>query len=364
MPMLAEAEQSAPPAIVVGESFVAAAWIGSDARGVHHDARLLTADGLSEIVTLPLPPRQPHSQTLLPGLIGTLHLLWLDMNEQGESRLYTALLTLPDLSVRRGPTPVSERHTLRYTTRAEASGGIVAAWSGGNVAEPSMTLRRVDSDGRPLDIIGRLTAADYPALMVIDGRLHLFWQGVRDAAIYRAEVRENALGSAERLTTSPNLDTGDQLLSLYAGSDYEYQYVIWNISRSNGRCETWMAAGTGSDTWNSPMPLSVGDAGTNRFQSGFNSSVAQQAQSGSSDACLGMPLPEQGPSLPLAAQTSTGLAILYFRSGQLERQQLIARGATLLAPPNFASDRSQHLFLAWSEPSAAGYAELRLVRSN
>ena len=64
---LAQAQQMDAPALAITADGLLAAWVGSDARGVHQDARRLSADGLDEVVTLPLPPTHPYDQSLLPG---------------------------------------------------------------------------------------------------------------------------------------------------------------------------------------------------------------------------------------------------------------------------------------------------------
>ncbi|MBZ0298384.1 MAG: hypothetical protein K8J31_01530, partial [Anaerolineae bacterium] len=135
---LAEAEQSQAPALwVQPDGVLTAAWIGSDSSGVHQDARVVSGPLLGNSRTLPLPPVHPLMQTLLPGPGDLLHLLWLDADENGEQRLYAALLSA-DLQIERGPTLISDRETLRYTANVVGDGSLMIIWSGGPLAEPAL----------------------------------------------------------------------------------------------------------------------------------------------------------------------------------------------------------------------------------
>ena len=81
------------------------------------------------------------------------------------------------------------------------------------------------------------------------------------------------------------------------------------------------------------------------------------------------PLAGQFDTLPVAAYMDTAspttpdqVIVAYFRGGQVVGYQpIVPLQTTLLAPPALYADRDRHLYLAWSEPTANGYAELKLT---
>jgi hypothetical protein len=359
--VLAQAEQSTAPALLIHNDFLIAAWVGSDTRGVHQNARLVTGESMQDALTLPLPPRQPKDQRLLPGTTESAHLLWMDMNEAGQMRLYTASLSMPDLAVERGPTAVSERLTLRYAALAHVNGGVLAAWSGGSLAEPTVTLRLIDNEGRPTERLGILPTADFPVLLHEGRSFYVIWKGVLDDAVYRTELTNDSLGSTTRLTSSPSLARGDRLMGLHAGQDETHTYVFWNIMRSGGICEMWYAAGSGDAVWSQPQLLRLGHPDHEYLETGYNSGEVNRIAPGTLPVCFGTPVSDVGLTLPLAAHTDDGLVIIYFQAGQPAGEQLVVPGATVLTPPLMLTDRNRRLFLVWAQPTIAGYANLQLV---
>jgi len=361
---VAQAEQSEAPALALVDGSIVVAWVGTDTRGVHHDARMIGTDGLTEVVTLPLPPRQPRAQQLLPGSSGAAQLLWLDADEGGTLRLYSALISTPGLTVIRGPTTVSDQPALRYAALPEPGGGMLVAWAGGQPAEPSVTIQRIDNEGRPTEVIGHIQAANFPALLRVGSVVQLYWLSEENRAAYRTIIEGNRLQSPLRLTSSPSQAAGDLLLDLRAGTDRGFIYLFWNLARADGACETWFASGAADNpSMSPPTALKITVDTDASIETGFNSGPASRASLGDTPVCMAAPLLDSGDTLPVGVQIDLDTAILYLRDGQIMGQQVINAGAGILRPSTLLSDGDRNLYLSWSEPTAAGIADLKLARS-
>jgi hypothetical protein len=335
---LAQAQQADAPALVVSGGQLVAVWVGADDRGVHQDARRLTDQGLSPIVTLPLPPTHPYGQQLIPGDSGSTHLLWLDADETGNTNLYSALLA-PDLSVERGPVPVSEGLALNFSTVPDDAGGLWTAWSGGLLSETTLYVRRIDADGRPLlDKIAIASNADDPALIVTtEGKVWLFW--LADGQLLRQRVDQEDTAS-QSLTGAVNLAAGDRLIDVSAALDASTAYFFWNITRANGVSETWWTSGSlTADTWRQPVRL-IDTAG-----------VALRWIT---------PLAGQSESIIAAAESASGLSIVSLRNGVVIDDKTIRQSERLIGLPSLAQDGVGNLDLAWSASGDAS-ANLQLL---
>jgi hypothetical protein len=53
--------------------------------------------------------------------------------------------------------------------------------------------------------------------------------------------------------------------------------------------------------------------------------------------------------------------MLYFQGGEVIGYQSIAPTTGLIGQPSLLTDRDRHLYLAWSEPTPNGYADLKLA---
>ena len=65
----------------------------------------------------------------------------------------------------------------------------------------------------------------------------------------------------------------------------------------------------------------------------------------------------------IAAQVNDALGIVYLHDGEFDGYQPVV---TLMEPgliglPSLATDRNRHLYLAWAQPSATGYADLNVT---
>lgn len=316
-----------------------AAWIGDDERGIHHDVRQIIGSQMGNSVTLPLPPLHPYAQLLLPGDAEDHHLLWLDGNDLGETRLYSALLT-GELTVERGPTEISGTHTYSYTAAPGANGKLWAAWTEGSAAFPSLYLGSIDASGRPQSPTLVAGNATYPAMAyAADRTIYLFW--ITENMLVRARVIDGAILDTTALTSTVALDDGDRLHMLKAGIDQAVGYVFWNITRADGTNETWIASGQlDAGTWQPPRPLT--DAEGTPF-------------TWASPHILG------ADTLFAAGQFGDDIALFGFENGSLRSIQIVVEDQSLLAPPILLLDDQNRMALAWSQPQPNSPAQLLLT---
>jgi hypothetical protein len=357
---ITQAEQSSAPTLWADPERRVAAWIGSDDAGVHQDVRQWIDGSLSPVTVLPLPPRHPYAQTWVSASADSLHLLWLDANETGETQLFSALIT-SQLSVERGPTPVSESLALHYAAAADANGRIWVAWSGDLVSEPVLDIRSIDEAGRPQPSQRLALNADHPALIrANDGTLLLFW--LQQGQVMTAAIRDGIVSAGTALTSAVYIGAGDRLHSLSVGLDQTHAYLFWNVTRATGEDETWFTGGNlDAEVWAQPMPLKINVDTSITVETGFNTGAASGAAAGETAMVWAAPLAAQYDLLPVTVQSPGGLGIVYFRDGSPIGYQEIVSDVHLIGTPALAADRNRDLYLAWSEPSAASAAELRLT---
>jgi hypothetical protein len=359
--LLAQAEQSQSPALLIDQNRLSAAWIAADEFGVNQHVRLYTGSSLSSPLQLPLPSTRPYAQQFAAGIDGNVHLLWLDANDNSENRLYSALIT-PQESVERSAL-VSERLTLRYSSVSNTDGSLWTVWSGGFVSEPGLYIQYIDAGGRSRPSRQLTTDADWPVLIrAADGTLLLFWLQVSTGRAYRSTLIDGGLTTIELLTDGVTLQRGDRLTDLRVGLDRMSGYLFWNIARVSGQVETWFSASLlTAPAWTPPERLGVNWTTKSFFETGFNSGRAYPAQRGDRWFHLASPVSGQFDILPIAAVQGDRLVILYFQDGEVVGYQDIAQAAYLIEPPILLTDRDRHFYLAWSEPTPLGVADLKLT---
>lgn len=364
---LAQAEQAAGPALWAEAGRVTAAWVGTDAAGVHQDARALADGALTETVVLPLPPVQPYDQRLLPAAGGTLHLLWRDRAAGTlETRLFAARLG-PALEVLSGPNAISTSAAYHYSAAPTGDGGLWAVWSGGLPAEPGLFARYVDRAGRPrAEVIALASDADWPALAWdAAGGLHLLWREHSSGQLVYARLGDSALSQVTPTGLAVWLSPGDRLRGLHAALDRTHVYALWNVTRASGSDETWLAAGAlAGGRWTPPARLGVSAHPDEAFATGFNTGAALAAGAGADWLRHAAPLGGQFDTLPLAAQTADGLALVYLQGGAAAGWQLVVPSAALIGPAALAADADRHLYLAWAQPAPTGPANLLLTATH
>ncbi len=356
---LGRAQQGDPPVIWPQFGGIAASWASADEAGVHENAIRFSNGVLSAVTVLPLPPRHPYALSGAPASNGDLHLLWLDADTSGETHLFSALLS-SQLTVERGPTPISERAALRYAVIPAENGSVWTAWSGDLAAEPSLYAQPIDADGRPRPSKRIATDATEPALTrAEDGTVTVYWLGASDGQVYRATVGENGAGPIQALTASVRLEAADQLDSLRAGLDRTYAYLFWNVTRADGSVEVWLASGAlAQSEWAQPRRLLLTQGGAAVATSWGQ--VASASASGAPVRRVG-PLAGQRDWLPVAAQTDRGLEMLYFQDGKLIGAEPVTEAVGLLAAPGLTTDANSGLVVSWAEPDDDGYASLKVT---
>jgi hypothetical protein len=358
--ILGQAEQTHAPALWVEPGYAITTWVGADDAGIHHDFRLVTTE-VSPIVVLPLPPVRPYAQQLAPALGGSIHLLWLDADAEGETRLFTALIAA-DGVVERGPTSVSDRHTFRYAVIPNGDGSLWVLWVGEPVAEPVLYAQYMDSLSRPRQPLRLLSDADWPALSWISSGIDLYWMQASTGQINRGSFADGSLTNMQVVSSGIALASGDRLSGLNAASDHAHRYVFWNLTRANGQFETWIAANRiGDSTWGPPQRLGIEWTTKSFVETGYNGGWAFPARLGERWLSWAAPVTGQLETLPVAALQGRNLVLLFLRAGELVGYQNITPVTNLIGPPILLTDRDLHLYLAWAEPTPAGYANLKLT---
>lgn len=332
-PIATANQVESPAAVRSGDSWYVF-WVGDDEAGVHQDARRISGDGLlDETVILPLPPRHPFAQAVIPS-VGAMHLLWLDADDTSpdQNRLFTALIST-DLTVERGPTALSEAPTLRYSAIGRPDGGYWAAWIGGiegSLSARGLYVAAVDALGRPRPAQLTIENADHPAFVRNpDGTLWLYWLDHPSGALRRAALDDSGDGVLSRqeiLSSGVYLDRGDRIDLLQAAvSDTGDVTIVINLTRSDQRAESWVIEQLGS-IWSAPSALYAG--------------------SGAHVRHVRMVSPTQA-----AGVTDAGIITFAIENGAVKRQDVIVPEARPLRPPHIALSDTQQL-IVWSQPDA------------
>jgi hypothetical protein len=360
--LLAEAEQADAPAIQVQpDGSLTAAWIGTDAAGVHQDARTLRRDNLSPVVVLPLPPRRPTAQALVPASGGSSHLIWLDADERGVSQVYTALLT-PELRVERGPIAISDSPALRFVALPAPGGQALIFWSGGPPAEPMLTVQRIDRSGLPAAPQRLAYNADWPtAALANDGIYHIAWLDSNQRVGY-GQLRADSFS----LQTSPvhalERRAGDRLHQFQAALDTSHLYLFWNLTRLDEGDQTWMISrDLQANTWSQPQRLGISLQDGLFTDTGFNTGTVQAAAYGERWLRWTAPLAGQFETLAAAGAIDHEIGGVYLRAGAIVGYQSIQSVDLLIGQPTLQTDQDRHLYLAWAEPGSTGLARLYLT---
>jgi hypothetical protein len=321
--LIASADAIVAPAAALTDGTLRAAWVGADARGVHHD--FAQPDGTS--VTLPLPPRNPYGQVLLPSSSGYTHLLWLDVDARGQTALYTALIS-PDSSVERGPTEVSSAAVTSFSAVHTQDGRAAVVWAQGEGPVSAIFLSTLDASGRPGPAAQIAPRGNSPALVrAADGSVLAFWRA--GGRLVRARLAGGALLETSDLTADVALAAGDALVSLSAGLTDDTGALFWNIVRArSGASETWASWGpSGGSNWPAPVRLSLGEAAA---------PIALVAAPAT-----------QTESLIAAARIGAQLGIIRLENSRFRLDGIIVSEVTLAVPPTLLADATGRLTLAW-----------------
>lgn len=363
---IAQVEQAGAPAVLAEGAQLRFAWIGADDSGVHQDMRLLADGRLSDRAVLPLPPVHPFAQQLAPAGLDGAHLLWLDADPAAPDpglRLFTAYVN-PLMQVERGPIRVSDRLTLRYASISSDDGSLWVVWSGGLQSEPSLFAQSIDLFSRPRQPQVLVSNADWPALVRSnDGSVYVFWIDLATRQTFRATLGDGVMTEQQAIGTAPTVGRGERMVGMSAGLDRAGGYLFWNVVRADRQVETWFAWGAlDAAPWSAARRLGVDWTTKALFETGYNSGAVFPAWPGDHWLRWATPAASHNDVLPLAAQVGDGLAVIYLRGGEVGGYQEITRlNSALIGLPALATNRTRHLYLAWSEPHPDGYADLKFT---
>lgn len=370
----ASADQGEAPSLAVLQDFdgtkISLAWseiTRLKTRIFDLDSRLWSVDRQLE-----LPISRPYAMQLFPGGLGMQHLLWLDawVTPEGdlENRLLSALVPL-NAPIQRGSLAASSLPTVRYSAVPDGNDGVWAVWSGGLPERPDLHITYIDSAGRPRPSRSLMLDADWPILLTTSAydpsagavAFDLFWMQTTTRTMYHGYMADEKIYDATPLLRLPGLKPGDAVMSFTAGIDQTHLYLFWNIVTITGEAQTWMASAPfveggsgvrGLGNWAVSAALGVDVSETSGVQTGFNSGLVYEAQTGQQKVAWAAPLvgSEGGETLPVAAQVGDKLAVVYFQHGEVIGYQDITAldVGGLIAPPIMTADVQRYLYLAWS----------------
>lgn len=303
----------APAAHLPARDDPIAAWIAPQDGG----GRFHFWQGDAQNATLPVPSRHARAAQIFAGIGGRYHLLWLDQDENGQTRLYS-LLANREPRVELGPPVLSTARTEDFAALTDEMGGLWVLWTGGALAEPDLFQQHIDPLGRP----GFPTRVAQNAVFIAAARSDVAWAYWLDNQniIWRARFDADTFDSPTRLARAPTLSRGDRLVEFYAAHDATRAYLFGNIQRASGEYEAWFATATDHWAW---APLLV---------NGEPIRWAAPAATGNTD-------------LPVAAASDSAIFLLHLRGTTINSQQTIAQ--TEAARLYLYDDERQYL-LTWA----------------
>jgi hypothetical protein len=357
------APQSDAPALAVDDStgYRMVAWAGV-AEG---EARLFARHATTgEIKILALKAYQPYQLRLYPAGDANFHLLWLDRTDDSIlPALHTALINAEAAATLEKQT-LSDGAAYQYAAAADSQGGLRVVWSSGSPAEPDLYTRLIDGQGRPGFPAKLVSSASYPSVIQTAEGVSVFWLSGRQ--VKHGKLVNDALIDTETLTTSMALNPGDSLVSFSAALDMTHGYLFWQVVRTGGQPEVWLATGEISrKNWTAPGLFSLPPSAPGDVDTGFNSGPVNIALPipGSAPELVqwAMPLAGQFASVPVVVSAGDSIAVAYLRWGSVAGYQTLYQPGVILASPLITSDRNNHLYIAWSQTAAGGVSNLRVT---
>ncbi|MBC8098656.1 MAG: hypothetical protein H7Y11_04385 [Armatimonadetes bacterium] len=343
---VAQTEQANAPALWVNGRGLVFAWVGSDAIGVHHDVRVLTERGWSDIVTQPLNPIRPDAMQWTPGNNDGALLFYLDAHPSGETRLYVAQIAA-DLSLTLGPTLVSTLRTDRYAVLTQRDGSAWVVWSGGLLVERKLYAQQVDALGRPRQPVLLAADADYPLLLSDEqGDTWVLWRNAEVRQLYQARLVDGMLQTISVIADDVRLQPGERLVNISAGGDGTHTYVFWHIAQVDGTPQTWYTYGgltEDSSLWQAARVLLWQDMPLT-WVAPFQ-------------------MPTERETLSAAAQWGDTLGIVTWQSGVVTGfEAVVTLNGRLIGLPALTTDAAGQRVLAWSQPTDSDSADLYITR--
>lgn len=327
---LGSAGLSSSPALAVLPNRLAVAYILSDNDGAHQVMRWLSSDGLSDPLTLTLPPIQPRGQLIFPAEHDRVYLLWLDLDETtGLPALFFALIE-PTGEIARGPLRLSTEYERVYDFHAAltADNTLWVTWSGAVRREANVSLRRVDADGRPgTTPITLAVDARHPVMIPNpDGTLTLLYDEGHGEGLIRARIAQGVLLESSRITGQISRTPGTVTNSVFAAADESHDYIFWNLTRDDGRRETWFTAGEHDSTAYSAPTL---------FEPPYQ---------------WVRPLPNARGDVRAAVMDGNTIGVATLSGGIFGGFEPVVTCASVIDPPALYRDAQGRMILAWSQP--------------
>jgi hypothetical protein len=361
---LGQASYAPAPNMVVDNGDVLMSWVGEDEERVFQALKRWRNGQLDETVIPVLDSLSPFEQRIFPADQGGFHLLWMDTDFDTEQiQLFSAYLD-NTLTTIIAPDSISDQQVTHYTAINDVNGALWVVWSGGLLAEPSLQLVRIDGLGRPL-FPERLTLdGDYPVFAkTLDNQIYLFWTSRVNQRLMRAGFIDGDLRNIRAVSRLPDRALSDRLAEFSVMFDRTHQYLFWNITRDDGRAETYISTSPiNSDDVSIPQPLTISVDNSRTIQTGFNSGIVSTAVSaGSTVLSWARPLNESADILPIAVQNDESIGVVYMQGGAIIGYQSLTETGRLLGSPQITTDRDRHLYVTWSEPTSYGVADLNFT---
>jgi hypothetical protein len=359
---ITQAEQADAPALLPRTDDILLVWTGTDAN----EARLYAQSQTGIQRILALKAYHPYSVTLFDGG-QTVMMLWQDRLDNDESSHLLSATFSMDAVAERDVLSVSRQGIRRYSAAQVADGTIRTVYSTSEGIRSHLYFNHVDLQARPQQPQLLRQNADYPALVVAGGsNLYLYWiENERD--IYTARINELAGTGAlvdVRWLMQLDLETGDALDNFSVVFDESYAHLFWNIQRADGGHDVLYATGhVLNGIYSAPQPFGILQENVT-VETSYNSGVVYRAQLATANfASWAMPLAGQHSTLPVAVQQENWLGVAYFQDGAMMGYQDVLESGTLIGIPAIGTERNRNLYLAWSEPTTQGYANLFLTTS-
>ncbi|MEO1444010.1 MAG: hypothetical protein AAFV33_26665, partial [Chloroflexota bacterium] len=219
-------EQINAPGMVAATERTTLTWIGADSAGIHHDAIAIQNGSITPVITLPLPPISPRNSRLFPAAsVRNGHLLWLDVDGNGVSQLFSGVVD-ETLGVFRGPLDVTEGGALCFDGFQRQDGGVDVLWAD---ADNMLHSATIDPSGRVLRVRELLADAGCPAVTRTFDAPYVLWQ--HDETLLVGRFVGAGLLDVTAAVQAPVVQNADRVRELRAGSDGTTLYAFWNINR-------------------------------------------------------------------------------------------------------------------------------------
>ena len=361
---LGQASYAPAPNIIVNKGEATMAWVGEDDTRVFQALRRWRDGQLDETVIPVLDSFFPFEQQIFPADNNGYHLLWLDSEPKTEQiQLFSAYID-DTLTTIISPDTLSEQQVTHYTAINDLEGALWVVWSGGLLAEPSLHVIRIDGLGRPMFPEQLTLDGDYPIFArTLDNQVFLFWISQVYQRVMRGEFMNGELHNIRAISRLPDRAASDRLAEFSVMFDRSHQYLFWNITRDDGRTETYFSSTPlMSEDVPTPQPMTIAIDSTQTIQTGFNSGIVNTAVSaGSTILSWARPLDEAADILPIAVQNGESVGVVYVQGGAIIGYQLLTETGRLLGSPRITTDRDRHLYVTWSQPTPYGVADLNFT---